>query len=397
MLRERLASVGRDLVEAVISEVPSYADPFRSGMGATIERAVRVALEGFLELISNPDVAFRREHLPRVQEAAYALGQGEARAGRSIDALTSAYGVGTRVAWRAVGDGIISAGLPAREVARFAELLFAYINDLSVQSITGHAEELAAVGRIRQRRLERLAQKLIDGEPEEALLAAARVAEWDPPRQLVAVVLGIDDIDRVLRAGLQALAVGEDWEGLPAGSTAVLVAVAGEAERTALLAALAQTAAVVGPRRPWTRVRESYVRAARILALGVGVGVGVGVAAGVGVAGGVGVGVAGAVDSDAHLLELVLGADAGALADLRSQVLAPLDALAPGPRARLTETLRAWLLHHGRREAIAQALVVHPQTVRYRVGQLRDLFGADLADPQRVLELTVALAGWHAD
>ncbi|MDT5289238.1 MAG: hypothetical protein QOF88_4127, partial [Mycobacterium sp.] len=53
----------------------------------------------------------------------------------------------------------------------------------------------------------------------------------------------------------------------------------------------------------------------------------------------------------------------------------------------------AWLLHHGRRDDVAAALFVHPQTVRYRMGQLRELFGDDLADPRVVEDLTVALAG----
>ena len=34
---------------------------------------------------------------------------------------------------------------------------------------------------------------------------------------------------------------------------------------------------------------------------------------------------------------------------------------------------------------------MHPQTVRYRMGQLRDLYGERLEDPQSVLELTLAL------
>jgi DNA-binding PucR family transcriptional regulator len=87
----------------------------------------------------------------------------------------------------------------------------------------------------------------------------------------------------------------------------------------------------------------------------------------------------------------VLRADGEALADLRAQVLAPLDDLAPGPREKLVETLRSWLVHHGRREKIAADLFVHPQTVRYRMGQLRELFGARLEDPRTVLELTIAL------
>jgi DNA-binding PucR family transcriptional regulator len=34
---------------------------------------------------------------------------------------------------------------------------------------------------------------------------------------------------------------------------------------------------------------------------------------------------------------------------------------------------------------------VHPQTVRYRLRRLRDLFGATLEDPDRRFELEIAL------
>ena len=40
---------------------------------------------------------------------------------------------------------------------------------------------------------------------------------------------------------------------------------------------------------------------------------------------------------------------------------------------------------------MAGLLHVHPQTVRYRVGQLRELYGERLDDPESVLELTLAL------
>ncbi len=80
-----------------------------------------------------------------------------------------------------------------------------------------------------------------------------------------------------------------------------------------------------------------------------------------------------------------------ALADLRAQVLAPLEGLGAGPREKLLETLRSWLLHHGRREQVAAELFVHPQTVRYRMGQLRELYGDRLEDPRTVLALTLAL------
>jgi DNA-binding PucR family transcriptional regulator len=78
--------------------------------------------------------------------------------------------------------------------------------------------------------------------------------------------------------------------------------------------------------------------------------------------------------------------------DLRAQALAPLDDLRPDTAARLADTLRSWLLHQGRREEVAADLHVHPQTVRYRMTQLRELYGEKLADPDVVLQLTVALA-----
>ena len=49
------------------------------------------------------------------------------------------------------------------------------------------------------------------------------------------------------------------------------------------------------------------------------------------------------------------------------------------------------VLHQGQREAVAADLFVHAQTVRYRMTQLRELYGDRLDDPNTVLELTVAL------
>jgi DNA-binding PucR family transcriptional regulator len=97
------------------------------------------------------------------------------------------------------------------------------------------------------------------------------------------------------------------------------------------------------------------------------------------------------VNTEDVLPELVVAADPVALADLRARALAPLADLRPAVAARLIETLRAWLLNRGRREDVAAALFVHPQTVRYRMGQVRELFGDSLDDPRVTLELTLAL------
>jgi DNA-binding PucR family transcriptional regulator len=100
---------------------------------------------------------------------------------------------------------------------------------------------------------------------------------------------------------------------------------------------------------------------------------------------------AGVVDTDEHLVELVLGADGEAAEDLRRRALAPLGEPGTGTAERLAATLRSWLLNQGRRDAVAAELFVHPQTVRYRMNQIRQLYGDRLNDPDTILELTVAL------
>jgi DNA-binding PucR family transcriptional regulator len=88
---------------------------------------------------------------------------------------------------------------------------------------------------------------------------------------------------------------------------------------------------------------------------------------------------------------LVVTADPAALADLRERALAPLSGERDSTHAKLVETLRSWVLHHGRRDEVAAELFVHPQTVRYRMARLRQLYGDRLRDPQWLTMLTVAL------
>ncbi|MDQ3632012.1 MAG: helix-turn-helix domain-containing protein, partial [Actinomycetota bacterium] len=100
----------------------------------------------------------------------------------------------------------------------------------------------------------------------------------------------------------------------------------------------------------------------------------------------------GLVLADEHLVELLLhGAGAAEASDLGDRLLAPLDALAAGPRARTTATLRAWLDHPGQVQLVGGVLHVHPQTVRYRLVRLRELFGEQLDDPEARFALALAL------
>ena len=368
-LRGQLADVADRAVVAIIDEVPSYAGALIGPMGATIRNAVQLALGGFLTLAT---LEGESPPMAPALEGAYQLGRGEARNGRTMEALLAAYRIGARVSWRDLSQIAVDQGVGAAQLSRFAELVFAYIDELSAASAAGHTDELESTGRLRQRNLERLARALITGAAPDAVIAATERAGWEPPEQLIAVLLPESQAAHVSTlVDADTLQPVEDLPGVPEGRALLLVPSTGSASaRAGLLSALRGTSAVIGPSVPWLDVVRSHERAARAFALDL----------------------PGVVDGDAHLAALVLGADPSTRADLRAQVLAPLADQRPSTIEKLTETLRSWVLNQGRRDAVADELFVHPQTVRYRVQQLRELYGDRLEDPQFVLEATLALA-----
>jgi DNA-binding PucR family transcriptional regulator len=95
---------------------------------------------------------------------------------------------------------------------------------------------------------------------------------------------------------------------------------------------------------------------------------------------------------DEHLDAILVHRDDRLLAALRQQYLAPLAPLREATRDRLSETLKSWLMNMGNRKAVADELHVHPQTVRYRLDRLRELFGPALDDPATRAALLLALA-----
>ena len=377
LLQRRLPEVAEQTVHAITLEVRAYAHALAGPMGSNIQSAVQLALGGFLRLAGEPAASGVSSPLAPALDGAYELGRGEARSGRSMDALLAAYRVGARESWRQFSKVAVETGLSAATMARFAELVFAYIDELSAASVAGHTDELATTGRVRERQRTRLAVGLLRGDDPHRLDERAQRAAWSPPTTLTAVLLPGGHATRVTtRLDDRTLRLDEDLPDLPEAEpqdTAVLlVADAHGRRRPALTAVLRGEDACLGPAQPWARVRVSYLRAVRarpVLPMTDGV-----------------------CDTDDHLAALVVGADPAALGDLRTQVLAPLAELRPAATERLVETLRAWLLHLGRREDVARALRVHPQTVRYRMSQLRELYGDRLDDPTTVQALVIALA-----
>jgi hypothetical protein len=375
-LRRVLPAAAARTVEAVLDEVPEYSRAaIDSDTVRTIEASVQLALATFLRLATDEGTGDSEARLAPALEGAYALGRGEARERRTMEALLAAYRVGARAAWQEVSALLVRRRVAAATVARFAELVFAYIDELSGASAAGHRDELATSGRVREQRFERLARALVSGESPDQLELRAERAGWPPPDTITVVVLRsahLAHAAQLLDARTLRLA-GDLAPGLASDELAVLLVPDADRSRAALHAALSGRGAIVGPTRPWTEAHVSYRRVLRAREL---------------------LPMSGdePLNTEDHLVTLVVTADLDAFHDLRARALAPLAALRPATAERLTETLRAWLLHQGRRDDVAADLNVHPQTVRYRMTQLREIFGTRLTDRDTALDLIVALS-----
>jgi DNA-binding PucR family transcriptional regulator len=100
---------------------------------------------------------------------------------------------------------------------------------------------------------------------------------------------------------------------------------------------------------------------------------------------------AGLARADETLTPLLLFENEELVARIATRRLAPLDDLTPKARARMEETALAYVQQQGNAAAMARALDLHPQTVRYRLTRLRELLGDDLDDPDARFELELAL------
>jgi hypothetical protein len=373
VLRPELPGLADEIVDELSHGVPDYARPLEGPFGQALRHGVEEALGRFTTIVetpgSDPDAG---------REVYVNLGRGEMRAGRSLDALLAAYRLGARVAWRRLAAAGERAGLPPRTLYALAESIFAYIDELSADSIEGYAREQAAAAGALQRRRQRLAALLVQ-DPQAApatIEAEAANAAWRLPRQVSVLVVEAEEPGA---PGEQAdrLALRLGAEALVAHVAPFIVAIVpAPARRSELEAAVRGRSAALGPAVPWQEAAVSFGRAREVLHL----------------AGQGGIDDGGVlVLAERHNLALLLGADRRLARDVAESALAPLAGETDLSRERLGSTLDAWLRHRGRTEAVAKALHVHPQTVRYRLARLRELFGARLDEPDGRFELELAL------
>ena len=380
-----LEPLARDMAAAILSEVPEYARPDDDSYARVVHQAARDAVHQFAARIADP--AAPTEPITRMF---HDIGRVEAAAGRSLDALHTALRVGARVTWQRLREKARQGGGDADVFARLGESIFRYLDELAAACSAGYAEARAEFAGEAERLRHRLLDLLVADPPTppETIASLAATIGWRLPRRVVAVALQAPasacsgslaplppDV-LVDLAGREPCLLMPDPDGpgrrrqLEDGLRKWRVTAQPDDGAPGCLAA-------VGPAVPLARASASLRWARRALSLAQ--------------RNPAGKSADGIVRCDEQLAPLVLLADVELARLLSGQALAPLRGLRPEQADRLAETLLAWLESADNAGVAASRLHVHPQTVRYRLRQLTELFGDALSDPDSRFALQVAL------
>lgn len=368
-VREALMPAVPALVESAVQTICSQRSlPGLSREG--LERNLRLGLLDAARRWFEPQAAAESNDLHA------SLGRAQVRAGRSLDELMGIYRTAGQSMWRGMTEVGVAAGVAPADLYRLAETGLGCVDEVSTRAAAGFAEEQSQrSGASHSRRSELVRLLLRDPQPAvEALESAAARAGMEIAPTLALFVGPGEHYDEFARlAGDEAIIGPREGEFVGA-----LLDPDGEGRRERLSAAAerAGVALALGPAVELARARESLATARALLSL---------MLAGL-------IAAPGVVVADEHDVELLLSCNPRMAGELARRRLAPLQSVSgEATRANLSLTLREWLRHPGQRKAIADALGVHPQTIRYRMARLRELFGEDLDDPDRRFELELAL------
>jgi hypothetical protein len=363
------ANVGA-VIAAITEATPAFAELEKSHFDRYLRIPALVAFERFIDLVGTDEPALT----PTVREVFVGLGAAEAREDRGPEAvLMPVLRMASRLLLRTVSETLAGARpVGAEELIDLSDAVRAYVDELAAASTDGYTLQLREQAGEGDRRRRQLAELLLRGSaPASVVLDAAAGIGWRTLDGVVPIVLPPDQArDARFRYAADGLVVERERDAV------LLLRTGPRASRAALTEALDGRAAVVGPVLGWAQLPEA-VRLAELAAELVTPGAAPGCPP---------------VFADDHLAALALRGETGALAVLSARRLTPLDGMREVPRERLLQTLHSWLRHWGSRAEVSAELFVHPQTVSYRLKQLRELFGDQLDDPDARFELLLVLA-----
>ncbi|MGR6914119.1 PucR family transcriptional regulator [[Actinomadura] parvosata] len=369
-LRSGIGPVSEEVIEEIQARIPEYARPSDEIYIKVVRMAVEQAIEGFLDRIERPDA-------PWDPEPFRMIGKGEAAEGRNLEPLQAAMRLGARVGWRRLTELAGPLGLSPQSLYDLGEAIFVYLDQLADAAAEGFDEARAHAAGEMERRRARLLDLLLSQPPAspDAIADLAKAAAWRLPRTVACVAL--DDQYGTCRVPpLPPDVLTGPSRPLPC---LLVPDPAGPGRAQLLEHALRGHRAAIGPAVPLASAAMSLRWAGEALGLSRR-----------------GVLPRGLLRCADHLATLVVFKDEELVSALAEVRLAPLAHLRPTQQDRLAETLLAWLRHGRGAGEVAAKLHVHPQTVRYRLRQLEELYGDQLADPDIRFELEIALRARQA-
>ncbi|WIV55723.1 helix-turn-helix domain-containing protein [Amycolatopsis nalaikhensis] len=360
--------LSRRILEEVQRAVPEYAKPLEGEFGKMIVLAIEQAVVSCIDSIDDP--LSTEDNWPKLFVE---VGKRVHHDGGSLNSLQAAYRAGGRAAWRYIAELGQAHRFPAAVLCVGAEAIFAYVDEISSYSVEGYTLAQAMATGTLERRRRRLLELLLADPPSSpaAIATTAKAANWAMPERVAVVALDPRAEQHLTPAPQVADDVLLDLEG----PEPCLLTPNPDRDLRGLEGRLPGWRAAVGPRVRPADAATSLRWARRTLDL---------VRRGL-------VGDGPVTHTADHLATHWLLLDRFLLDELSAKTLAPFAELTVKQRTRLAETLLSWLEHNGNTPDIAQALGIHPQTVRYRVSQLSDLFGERLSDPAQRLEIQMTL------
>ncbi|WP_019632992.1 PucR family transcriptional regulator [Actinomadura atramentaria] len=381
-LRPVVEGAADDLLRELLGGAAPWHDPAGDAppdrpADHRLREGIVAGLAHFCDLLEDPGAGW-----DKVASFYRAAGRQLARDGRDPVESHQTLRRSALAAWRGLAALTDELDLDHETLLLVVEAQFSYLDAVSAVVAEGYRAETGdALRDERLRRARLLALLLSDPVGDRAALEAlAAQARWPLPATVAAVAVAVRPgrPDRAADGAFRPpLPVSDELladQGMPEPS--LLLPDPDAPGRAAVLDRLARDWIVaVGPTVPLARARESLRWARDTLTLAR----------------------RGAfpterpVRSADHLPSLVVLRAGELIDDAATTRLAPLKDLAPAQRDRLTETLQALLENNFNAAQASRRLRVHPQTVRYRLRQLEDLFGDDLRDPRRCLEMELIL------
>ena len=393
-LAATLNSLADDITAVVMREVEEYAQPGDDAAARAVRRVAHDAVAGFAARVTTPPTT--NSAAASAAQEFHDLGRLLAMEGRSLNALHAALRIGARVTWQRLQEQARQGNGDREAFARIGETVFWYMDELGASCSAGYAEaraELAGeTSQLRKHLLEMLTSS--PAPPVAAIASLAQAAGWPLPRRVAAVALTplaggnpaplppdvLADLTRRDPCMLIADPDGPGRRRQLASSLRVWLTPQQSTKQSTqqspgLLAAIGPAVPLSGAGGSLRWANQARALACRGLVRAVN---GTDAAAGI-------------IWCEDHLPTLVLLADTDLAATLSREALAPLRPLRPEQADRLGRTLLAWLESADDASAAARRLHVHPQTIRYRLRQLSELFGDALTEPDARFRLLLAL------